>query len=57
MEMPDDFNETPWGAEPTDDWNRPAYWYDYYRQLLAKAPASAAEDSSLDLRRECREQV
>jgi SAM-dependent methyltransferase len=35
MEKRDAFQGSPWGAEPTDDWNRPAYWHDYYRRLLA----------------------
>jgi SAM-dependent methyltransferase len=37
MEKPDAFQGSPWNAEPTEDWNRPAYWHDYYRRLLAEA--------------------
>jgi hypothetical protein len=37
MEKPDAFPGSPWNAEPTDDWNRPAYWHDYYQELLAEA--------------------
>jgi SAM-dependent methyltransferase len=37
MVKPDVFQGSPWNAEPTDDWNRPAYWHDYYGELLAEA--------------------
>jgi SAM-dependent methyltransferase len=36
MEQQDAFQGSPWNAEPTDDWNRPALWHDYYRELLAE---------------------
>lgn len=36
MDQHDAFQGSPWGAEPTDDWNRPAYWGDYYAGLLAE---------------------
>src|SRR5262249_22514380 len=36
-EKPDAFRGSPWNAEPSEDWNRPAYWHDYYRGLLAEA--------------------
>jgi hypothetical protein len=32
---PGEFQGSPWNAEPTEDWNRPAYWQNYYRELLA----------------------
>ena len=37
MDKPDAFQGSPWIAEPTEDWNRPPYWCDYYRELLAEA--------------------
>ena len=37
MGQPDAFRGSPWNGEPTDDWNRPAYWHGYYRELLAEA--------------------
>src|SRR5262249_29650806 len=33
---PGEFQGSPWNAEPTEDWNRPAYWEDYYLELLAE---------------------
>lgn len=36
MEQQESFQGSPWG-EPSEDWNRPAYWHDYYTQLLAEA--------------------
>src|SRR5205814_1016037 len=30
------FRGSPWNAEPTEDWNRPPYWLDYYQNLLAE---------------------
>jgi SAM-dependent methyltransferase len=32
---PDEFRGSPWGVEPTTEWNCPAYWDGYYRELLA----------------------
>jgi len=37
MEPHDTFEGSPWGAEPTEDWNDPAYWANQYRELLAEA--------------------
>jgi SAM-dependent methyltransferase len=37
MEQHDAFRGRPWNAEPTDDFNRPQRWADYYRRLLAEA--------------------
>jgi SAM-dependent methyltransferase len=37
VEQHEAFQGSPWGAEPTEDWNRPAYWHDYYAELLAEA--------------------
>jgi hypothetical protein len=36
---PGEFQGSPWNAEPTEDWNRPPYWQDYYRKLLAEKDA------------------
>jgi 2-polyprenyl-3-methyl-5-hydroxy-6-metoxy-1,4-benzoquinol methylase len=36
---PGEFQGSPWNAEPTEDWNRPSYWQDYYRKLLAEKDA------------------
>jgi SAM-dependent methyltransferase len=36
MEQEDAFRGSPWNAEPTEDWNRPPYWVDYYRELLTE---------------------
>jgi SAM-dependent methyltransferase len=37
MEQDDAFRGTPWNVKPTEEWNRPAYWAAFYRDLLAKA--------------------
>jgi SAM-dependent methyltransferase len=37
MEKPGVFQGSPWHAEPTEEWNRPPYWHNYYRELLAEA--------------------
>ena len=37
MESHDAFKGSPWGAEPTEEWNDPAYWANQYRELLAEA--------------------
>ncbi|MFO0796911.1 MAG: methyltransferase domain-containing protein [Gemmataceae bacterium] len=33
---PGEFQGSPWNAEPTEDWNRPPFWQNYYRDLLAE---------------------
>jgi SAM-dependent methyltransferase len=36
--MPDEFQGTPYRTKPTDDWNRPAVWRDYYLELQTATP-------------------
>ena len=31
------FRGSPWKAKPTDEWNRPSYWHEYYQKLLTEA--------------------
>src|SRR5262249_29887109 len=31
-----DFRGSPWNVQPTEEWNRPAYWAAFYRDLLAE---------------------
>ena len=33
---PGEFQGSPWNAEPTEKWNCPSHWQDYYRELLAE---------------------
>jgi SAM-dependent methyltransferase len=37
MDQQDAFLGSPWNAEPAEDWNQPAYWGNYYQDLLAAA--------------------
>jgi SAM-dependent methyltransferase len=36
MEQHDAFRGSPWNVKPTEEWNRPAYWAGFYRDLLAR---------------------
>jgi hypothetical protein len=33
MQQQDAFKGSPWNAKPSEDWNQPSYWHDYYQQL------------------------
>ena len=36
MKKDDAFQGSPWNAEPTEEWNQPPYWANFYRELLAE---------------------
>ncbi len=48
MESHDTSQGSSWSAQPTEDWNDPAYWVNHYRELLVESRSLGArpDDSS-----------